>query len=263
MWGPCAGRGHTWVRPWRPVRLPLRCSSRPKGGAVESRPAPMPRLAELLGSEDIEGVRSMGCEDACEPAVDAGRERTAATVGGTGCGSLLFSSPCVLAGAEAVAAGKAALVAAGSAGLLGACSFCCTSCAAWLGGAFALLSSRMLARSGAFCAACNPPLFSYYGCIRLEVEAELPQHTPCKCCITAPFRSRHDQGSRAHALMCWWEAEARLFRGGDWLRKGLFLLLRAFCIPQGWPGHDSVSFAEGHCRTRHLWRGGLQKKDRL
>ena len=112
----------------------------------------MPKLAELLGSDDMEGVRSMGCEPASDPAVDPGNERTPAAVGGTTRVSLLCSSPCVLAGAEAVAAGTLSLGAGGCgcAGLLGASSLCCTSCPAWLGGASALFSSRMLARSGVF-----------------------------------------------------------------------------------------------------------------
>lgn len=89
----------------------------------------------------------MGCEDACEPAAEAGMERMAAAAEGAGCASLLCSSPCVLAGAEAVAAGKIDF-GGGGAGLLGARSLCCTAC--WLGCAAVVFSSRMLARSGAF-----------------------------------------------------------------------------------------------------------------
>ena len=114
----------------------------------------MPKLAELLGSDDIEGVRSMGCEPASDPAVDPGKERTPAAVGGTTRVCLLCSSPWVLAGADAVAAGMLCLGAGAGGcvclGLLGASSLCCASCAPWLAGASALFSSRMLARSGAF-----------------------------------------------------------------------------------------------------------------
>ena len=96
---------------------------------------PMPRLAELLlGSDDMEGVRSMGCEDACEPAVDAGIDCMPVVAEGPRCTTaLLCSSPCVLAGAEAVAAGMTAFGAGGAGcsclpALLEASSLCCIAC---------------------------------------------------------------------------------------------------------------------------------------
>ena len=97
----------------------------------------MPRLAELLlGSEDMEGVRSIGCEDACELAVDAGMDCMPAIAEGPRCTTpLLCSSPCVLAGAEAGAAGITAFGAGGEgcsclAALLEASSLCCIACPA-------------------------------------------------------------------------------------------------------------------------------------